>query len=433
MTTHTPPTPKTNSPWYYGWTIVFAAAMLTMITVGMRMSIGPFLIPMSEGLGISRSYLSNVIALGMMVYGIGMPIAGYYVAKRGTRFVLIVGAVIVALSLIWTVNAGTGFSFAMAYGVLLSLGLAFTSPVAFTQLISRWFIKRRAMSLLFLSTGSMAGIAIMTPLFNYTIRLFSWEQTLVGYALIFAALTLFVAFVIIRGEPPRYGDLTTEDEIQAHEKREAERKKKLSGPTFTLKEVMSTKPFWLICIGIFSCGFSMNLLGTHATPMLIDHGFSSDVASFGVSLIGLVAIFSTVALGRIAARVQHRLLLVAIYLVRGIAFFGLVAVMEPWQLYMVTIIGGLVWAGNMGLSSGMLADLYGAQIVGMLYGWAFVGHQIGATLSTWLGGWAYENYGTHWIAFGAAGIFLFIGATASFMLPNREQYAESIQNIRKSA
>ena len=32
--------------WYYGWTIVFAAALLTMITVGMRMSIGPFVIPM---------------------------------------------------------------------------------------------------------------------------------------------------------------------------------------------------------------------------------------------------------------------------------------------------------------------------------------------------------------------------------------------------
>ncbi len=422
---------KNITPWYYGWTIVFAAALLTMITVGMRMSIGPFLIPMSEGLGISRTYLSNVIALGMMMYGFGMPVAGYFVARRGTRFVLIAGAIMVSLSLLWTVKAGSGLGFTLAYGVLLSFGLAFTSPVAFTQLISRWFIKRRAMSLLFLSTGSMAGIAIMTPLFSYTIKAFSWEQTLIGYAALFSLLTLFVAFVIIKGEPPRYADLTSQEEIEAYEAREAKRKERMSGVAFTLKEVVSTRPFWLICIGIFSCGFSMNLLGTHAVPMLQDHGFSREIAAFGVSLIGLVAIFSTVALGRIAAVVQHRLLLVAIYSVRGIAFFGLVAVLEPWQLYAVAMIGGLVWAGNMGISSGMLADIYGAQIVGMLYGWAFVGHQIGATFATWLGGWGYETFGTHWISFGAAGVFLLIGATASFLLPNREEYASSISTINR--
>ena len=86
--------PSTSQRWYYGWTIVLAAALLTMITVGMRMSIGPFVIPMSEGLGMSRSHLSAVIAFGMMVYGIGMPIAGYCVNRFGTRTTLIIGAIL---------------------------------------------------------------------------------------------------------------------------------------------------------------------------------------------------------------------------------------------------------------------------------------------------------------------------------------------------
>src|SRR5699024_625633 len=122
------------------------------------------------------------------------------------------------------------------------------------------------------------------------------------------------------------------------------------------------------CAGVFACGFSMNLLGTHAVPMLVDHGFSKEVSSFGISLIGFVAMFSTVMIGRIASRVEHRYILMMIYLVRGIAFLCLVSVMTLLQLYIVTIIGGLVWAGNMGLSSSMLADLYGAKMVGMLYG-----------------------------------------------------------------
>ena len=141
--------PSTSQRWYYGWTIVLAAALLTMITVGMRMSIGPFVIPMSEGLDMSRSHLSAVIAFGMMVYGIGMPIAGYCVNRFGTRTTLIIGAILVSLSLIFTVYTNNLWIFALNYGGLLSFGLAFTSPVAFTQLISRWFIAKRTMALIF--------------------------------------------------------------------------------------------------------------------------------------------------------------------------------------------------------------------------------------------------------------------------------------------
>lgn len=415
--------------WYYGWTIVFAAALLTMITVGMRMSIGPFVIPMSEGLGISRSTLSGVIAFGMLIYGLGMPVAGFCVNRLGTRKTLIIGAILVALSLLCTVYTHNQWLFALSYGGLLSFGLAFTSPVAFTQLISSWFIAKRTMALLFLSTGSMAGIAIMTPVFNTMIQSFNWETTLLGYAVIFALLTLIVAFAVIRGTPPEYGDLQTEHEIKAHQERMALRQAKMNGANYTLREVFSTRPFWLLCIGIFACGFSMNLLGTHAVPMLVDHGFPKNISAFGVSLIGLTAVFSTIMLGRLSTKMEHRWLLFAIYFVRGIAFFILVIVVAPWQLYTIAIIGGLVWAGNMGVSSGMLADIYGVKLVGMLYGFAFIGHQIGGTLSTWLGGWAYETYGTHFISFWLAGILLLIGAIASYLLPNKDSYEASIAKI----
>lgn len=423
-----------NSPkrgWYYGWTIVIAAALLTMFTVGMRMSIGPFVIPMSEGLHMSRSLLSGVIAFGMLVYGLGMPVAGYCVNRYGTRMTLIIGAILVSASLLLTVYASNIWVFALSYGGLLSFGLAFTSPVAFTQLISSWFIAKRTMALLFLSTGSMAGIAVMTSIFNMTIQSFSWETTLIGYAVLFFIVTLLVAFLVIRGTPPENADLITEEEIAAYQARMAIRKAKMRGGQYTLREVFSTRPFWLLVIGIFACGFSMSLLGTHAVPMLVDHGFTKSSSAFGVSLIGLVAIFSTVMLGRISTRVEHRLLLVAIYFVRGIAFFLLVMVLSPWQLYAVAIVGGLVWAGNMGISSGMLADIYGVKLVGLLYGFAFIGHQIGGTLSSWLGGWAYETYGSHYITFWMAGIFLLIAAAASLLLPKRDQYETAIAKIAK--
>ena len=71
------------------------------------------------------------------------------------------------------------------------------------------------------------------------------------------------------------------------------------------------------------------------------------------------------------------------------------------------------------MSSAILADIYGIRLVGILYGWAYLGHQLGATLSSWLGGWGYETFGTHWVAFGMSGVLLIIAAAVSYRLPKK--------------
>ena len=116
----------------------------------------------------------------------------------------------------------------------------------------------------------------------------------------------------------------------------------------------------------------------------------------------------------------RRNILAAIYFVRGLGFFALLLVGTHWELYVASAIGGLVWAGSIAVSSAILADVYGVRLVGVLYGTAYLGHQVGATVSTWLGGWAYERFGTHWIAFGSAGALLVLAAALSLSLPLRE-------------
>src|SRR3546814_7843327 len=84
-----------------------------------------FCLPIAQDLGFSRSLLASIIAIGMLCYGIGMPIACHLISTRGTRFVLLLGAVLVMIAIIWTVQASGPISFLLSFGVLLSLGLAF--------------------------------------------------------------------------------------------------------------------------------------------------------------------------------------------------------------------------------------------------------------------------------------------------------------------
>jgi len=397
--------------WYFGWNIVGAAAMLTLLSLGMRLGIGPFFLPIAQDLGFSRSLLASIVAVGMLCYGLAMPLAGYLVAMRGTRFVLLLGTGIVVLSVIWTVNARSALSFLMAFGVMLSIGLALTSPVALTPIISHWFKRRRGMALFFLSTGSMAGMAVLTPVFAYAIGLTSWRTTLLGFAAVLAILTIPVALFVMRDEAPEHADL------EAHEIAAIQANPSAVATSLKLRDVMRTWPFWQVFLCLFACGFSMNLLGTHGMPMLMDHGFNAITSSMGIGLIGLVAIFGTLALGRLADRVPRRNLMAVIFLIRGLGFFALVVVGTHFELYLAASIGGLVWAGSIALSSAILADVYGVRLVGVLYGLAYLGHQIGGMISSWLGGWGYETFGTHWVAFGSAGVLLLLAAALSLRLP----------------
>ena len=412
--------------WYFGWNIVAGATVATLITVGMRMCIGPFFLPMAADLGLSRSVLAAIIAAGMLCYGIGMPLAGHLAGTRGTRFVLSVGTVMVVAAIAWTVRARDAVELLFAFGILLSLGLSFTSPVAFTPVLARWFRRRRGMAMFFLSTGSMAGIAILTPAFSYAIGQVGWRGTLTGYAVAFVLLMLPIVAFVIRDDAPAHAD--EGDGEPAPAPRAGAPAK--PAPIGDWREALRTAPFWKVALGLFACGYSMNLIGTHGVPMLMDHGFDAMTSSYGLGLIGLVAIFSTLVLGRLADRVQRRGMLAAIYLVRGLGFFLLLVVGTHYELYAAATLGGIAWAGSIALSSAILADVYGVRHVGILYGWTYLAHQVGAMISSWLGGWAFDAYGTHWIAFGSAGALLFVAAATALRLPANGWSLAEIRPLR---
>jgi len=403
--------PRMTSRWYFGWNIVAAAAVLTLLSSGMRLSFGPFFLPMAHDLGFSRSLLASIVAVGMLAYGLAMPVAGALIARVGTRPVLLAGNMLVAIAVLWTVTTPSATGFLLAFGLLLSVGLAFTSPVALTPVISHWFTRRRGMALFFLSTGSMAGMAVMTPVLSFAIEHFGWRWTLGGFATAFTLFTLPAALFVIRDGAPEHTDLSPAEF--------ATQRAAMPPQSLKLHEAMRTAPFWKIFFGLFACGFSMNLLGTHGMPMLMDHGFDAFTSSMGIGLIGFVAIGGTLMLGRFADRLPRRHILATIYFVRGLGFFALVLVGTHWELYLTSTIGGLVWAGSIALSSAILADVYGVRLVGVLYGMAYLGHQVGGTISSWLGGWGYEHFGTHWVAFGAAGVLLIAAGFVALQLPRK--------------
>ncbi|MCS0671257.1 MFS transporter [Cytobacillus firmus] len=401
---------------YYGWYIVASASVIVLLTMGLRMGIGPLVNPIMLDFGLSRTEFSIVAAIGMIIYGIGMPLAGLLLKRYSTKFVLLTGLLTVCLSILWTINSIGFFSLLFSFGIFLSLGLSFLSNITLAPIVSKWFVLKRGKALFYLSTGGMAGIAVMTPVEAILIDLVGWQQTLLLFAVLFICVVLPSAIFVMREDVPEGADGS-----DVH--RDTILKDIL--PEITWKDAFKTKTYWQIVFGMFACGFGMNLMGSHAVPMLMDHHFKPMTASYGVGTIGVVAIFSTLFLGSIADRYPRKNILFWIYLVRGGGFLGLVYAASPWQLFLVSVTGGLVWAGSIAISSAILGDLYGIQLLGILNGWAFLVHQIGGAIGSFIGGWGYERFDTHLISFGLAAVFALLASWASFKLPEKLGHAQN--------
>ncbi len=411
--------------WYTGWLIVVVSALITCVSVGTRFSTGPFFKPIMADLAFSRESLSLIVAVSLLLYGVGMPLAGALVDRIGTRNVLIFGAFLVSGSMVWTAMSQTALHFFIAFGLLLSFGLAFTSQVALTPVVSKWFSRRRGLALTILISGAMAGIGIMTPVSTWLIQMTGWRTSFMLLAAVLFLLIVPSALFIIRDEVPEAWKAYEQDTRMT---------KKTFSPTSIEQwtTALGTLPFWQLAIGMFVCGFSMNLLGAHGVPMLTDHGFSEMEASMGIGLIGIVAIGSSIVIGILSDHLPRKNILGTIYLVRGIGFFMLLMATSPFSLYATGLIAGLVWAGSTSMTSAILGDIYGIKWVGTLYGLVYLSHQIGAAIGSYLGGWGYETFHTHWVAFGTAGVLLFIASFVSYTIPTAARWQRQAPTVQKA-
>lgn len=382
--------------------------VLVLLSVGLRLAPGPFFLPVIDDLGFSRSLFSSIVALSLLVYGLVMPGVGWLTARLGTRTVVLTGTALILAGGLWTALAQGVVTFTLAFAVVLSLGLALVSPVTLTQIVSSWFVRQRGMALFFLSTGGMAGLAVVTPLLTWAITLCGWRWALAGYVLMVAAIAVPGTLLVIRDDPPPGADgAAAAAEAAARE----------AHAHYSLGSALASRPFWLVTIGLMANGYSMTLLGTHGIPMLVDHHFSAQTAALGIGLIGLVAIFGTVALGRIADRYPRKYILATIYFVRAVAFVALMLVASTQGLYAVAFVGGLVWAGSMAVTSAIMADIYGVRLISMLYGIAYLCQQVAGMVAAWLGGWGFEVLHTHWLSFGSSVAILLVGGVAALALP----------------
>jgi predicted MFS family arabinose efflux permease len=158
----------------------------------------------------------------------------------------------------------------------------------------------------------------------------------------------------------------------------------------------------------------------HLPAYLQDSGMTASTSAIALALIGFFNIVGTYGCGVMGDKYPKRYLLSILYFCRAIVFILFITFpISEILVYLFSAMMGLLWLGTVPLTSGLVAQIFGAQYMSTLFGIVFFGHQLGSFVGVWAGGYLFDTTGTYdGVWYGA----IILGFIAALMhLPISEQ------------
>lgn len=403
------PAPAPQIP-RYAWVIVAVVAITLTIASGARFLFGVVLKPVSEEFGWNRAQLTGAVMLGMIVISICQPLVGILVDRIGPRRILIGGLVLLSISLVPLAFVTSLWQIYLLYGLLMSFGLAATSPVLSTAIVGRWFTAKRGLAMSIATSGSAFGQLLIVPLATWILVISSWQTTylVVSAAIVVVALPLSAIF--LRDAPARPPGSAPQATTAAEGS--------------TLREAIGNPAFWLLGFGFVVCGWTMAFPNTHFMAYADDMGMSLLHAANTVSVTAIFSVMGSVLLGIAADRFQKTWVLALTYAMRGVAFFLLLVLPAGNLLYVYGLVLGISWSATTPLTAAIAADRYGPKHLGLIFGSLFTFMNLGFGFGSLLDGIIYEASGGYTTALMINVALGFIAAAGAALVPllGRERF-----------
>ena len=360
--------------------IIGAGCLIAILSFGPRSTMGFFLTPMTTTFGWSRETFALAIALQNLLWGVGQPIAGMLADKYGTARVVAGGGIIYAIGLVGMAYTHDAFMLQLTAGVLVGLGIAGAAFVMVTSAFARLLpMEMRTIGFGLGTAAGSVGQFLFAPLGQGFISAYGWQTALMLMAAFMLAIPL-LGFAI-RGKP------------SAVPARSGERDQ---GMFEALREAFSHGSYRLLVAGFFVCGFQLAFITVHLPPYLSDVGIPAIYGGYAIAFIGFFNIFGAFTSGYLAGRFPRRIMLVWLYLARGlaIALFILIPVSVPSVLIFSAAMG-LMWLSTVPPTQQLVVVMFGTRYLATLYGFVFLSHQVGSFFGVWLGGFLYDRTGSY--------------------------------------
>src|SRR3954470_17157950 len=368
--------------------LILLSGLIISLCMGLRQSLGLFMRPMGEELGITAAAFGFSIALQNIVWGIAQPFAGAIADKRGPRPVIFVTALIFAGGLLLFMSPNVIPGGLVLAGFMLGIGTTGFSTL-YGAINRRADPKKRSQTVGLVAACGSLGTMVIAPLGGALIDGPGWHTGIV----VFAVLGSFMALLALP--------------INEKPETSASRKTNLRD---ALREALGHRGYLFMTLAFFACGFQLVFLTTHLPSYLALCGVAPGVGATALGLIGLFNAIGTFIFGQLGARYSQKHLLALIYLLRTlfIALFLLMPINAASTLIFASAMGFL-WLGVTPLVTGIIARVFGLGHFNALFGVVFLSPQVASFSGAWMGGLVFDRFGNYNFAWGA---LIVIGVTA---------------------
>jgi sugar phosphate permease len=372
---------------HYGW-VIAALTFFTMLTSSAALGLpGALIQPLNKEFGWNTEQISSVLALRFALYGLLGPFSAILIERYGMRRVMCTALMLIAGSMALVTLTNQLWQLFILWGLILGLGSGMTALVLGAMVANRWFEKRRGLVIGLLTASSATGQLIFLPVAAWLIEHLGWRQAVLP---VFTSclVTAILAFIFMRDRPEDVGarafGIAADAPLPAVANANAGQKGFLE-PLRVLRGVIGNRTFLILAATFFICGLSTNgLVQTHFISLCGDYGLSAIPAAGVLAMMGGFDFFGTIMSGWLSDRYDSRKLLFWYYSLRGLSLFWLPH--SAFSLYGLSIFAmfyGLDWIATVPPTVKLAAAGFGKERAGMVFGWIFAAHQLGAAVAAY--------------------------------------------------
>ncbi|HET7412173.1 MAG TPA: MFS transporter [Pararhizobium sp.] len=373
---------------HYGW-VVAGATFLTMLATAAAMgSAGVLIDPLQREFGWSNAEISSALALRLVLYGLFGPFAAALMNHFGIRKVVSVALLLIIGGIACSFAMTKIWQMVLLWGVVVGIGTGITALVLGATVAARWFTKRRGLVVGLMTASNATGQLVFLPMVADLTERYGWRW---GLCLVIAVLfvAMLCVLALMRDHPadlglPRYGDAA----VTPAQKQQRSLVELIASPIGVLREAARAPVFWALFFTFYVCGFSTNgLVQTHWISICGDYGVAAVGAAGILAVIGAFDLVGTIGSGWLSDRYDNRWLLFWFYGLRGLSLLYLPFTgFDIYALSLFAVFYGLDWVATVPPTVKLSAERFGPERAGLVFGWVFAGHQLGAASAAFFAG-----------------------------------------------
>lgn len=394
-----------------------------------RSSTGVLMEPIEHEFGWDRTTTSGAVSLNLVLFGLVAPFAAALMDRWGVRRTVTLALGLVGLASAATTVMTRAWQLWALWGLVIGTGTGMMALVFGAIVANRWFVRHRGLVMGIFSAGNATGQLIFLPIIAAAAAGPGWRTAALTVAAL--ALLMMVAVAVLLHDHPHDLDLLpvgADDDYVVPVSPHAERP--LRAAVRVLSQASRRWSFWALVATFFVCGWSTNgLIQTHFVPAAHDHGMPTTTAAGLLAIVGVFDIVGTVASGWLTDRMDPRILLAVYYSFRGLSLFTLHSLLAPSvqpQLWVFIVFYGLDWVATVPPTVALCREHFGLHDSGIVFGWTFASHMVGAGVGASFAGWVRSTNGSYQLAWLVAGA-LCLAAAAVAMTIGRQPATEPEQ------